>query len=225
MSLLKRHLDIVVFALLVAVFLLWPQLDLTVSGWFYDPATASWPLKDQPVVVAIYGIFRYIPYLLVPMLLVATVLSYLKHGLPATQRKVWLFLLISLLAGPGILVHSVFKEGFERPRPRQVQEFGGSSGFTPAFVVSDSCQRSCKSFVSGHSAMGFWLMALAWWTRRKAWFWAGLGLGIVVSAGRIVQGGHFLSDTIFAGFVCYFVYRLLSWWLLGHSRITPCSDK
>ena len=67
--------------------------------------------------------------------------------------------------------------------------------------------------------MGFWLMAFAWIFRRRSWFWAGIVVGSVVSAVRIVQGGHFLSDTIFAGFVCYFVYRGLSAWLLGHSRI------
>jgi lipid A 4'-phosphatase len=87
-------------------------------------------------------------------------------------------------------------------------------------VISDKCEKKkCASFVSGHAAMGFWLMALAWVFRRRSWLWAGIVVGCVVSAGRIVQGGHFLSDTVMAGFVCYFVYRGLSWWLLGHSRI------
>ena len=220
MSLLNRYLDIVLFLLLVLLFSVWPQLDLIVSGWFYDPAIQNWPLNQAPFNEAVYGIFRYIPYLIVPLLLVGTLMTFMKNGLPATQRRVWVFLLVSLLAGPGILVHSVFKEGFERPRPKQTQEFGGKSGFTPAFVVSDSCEGKCRSFVSGHSAMGFWLMALAWWTRRKVWLWIGIGVGTVVSAGRIMQGGHYLSDTIFAGFICYFFYRLLSWWLFGNSRIS-----
>nr|WP_246624864.1 phosphatase PAP2 family protein [Oceanobacter mangrovi] len=218
---MKRHLDIVIFALLVLLFVGWPQLDLAVSGWFYDSLAGQWPREDAPFYVAVYGVFRYIPYLIVPVLLIGTGLTFWRSGLPASQRRVWVFLLVSLLAGPGILVHSVFKEGFERPRPKQVQEFGGKSGFTPAFEVSDSCERKCRSFVSGHSAMAFWLMVFAWWTRRQVWLWLGIGLGALVSYVRIAQGGHFLSDTLFAGFICYFFYRLLSWWLLGHSRISP----
>jgi len=220
MSWLKQHADWVLFLLLVAVFLIFPRIDLIVSGWFYDPLTGRWPLAHHPLSDSIYALFRYVPYVLVPVLLITVALTFVKGGIDKAQRKIWVFLLVSLLAGPGILVHNVIKDTFDRARPKQVQEFGGHSGFTPAWVISDQCEKKkCASFVSGHSAMGFWLMAFAWIFRRRRWFWAGIVLGSVVSAVRIVQGGHFLSDTLFAGFVCYFVYRGLSWWLLGHSRI------
>ena len=62
-------------------------------------------------------------------------------------------------------------------------------------------------------------MVFAWWTRRRVWLWLGIAVGAGVSLVRITQGGHFLSDTLFAGFICYFIYRLLSFWVLGHSRI------
>ncbi|WP_430459546.1 phosphatase PAP2 family protein [Thalassolituus sp. LLYu03] len=221
MSLVKKHADWLLFVTLALVFMLFPQIDMTVSGWFYDLQSRSWPLEHHPISDSIYALFRYVPYVLVPVLLITVALTFVKGGVDKAQRKIWVFLLVSLIAGPGILVHSVFKETFDRARPRQVQEFGGQSGFTPAFVISDKCQKKCASFVSGHAAMGFWLMSLAWVFRRRSWLWAGMGIGLVVSAVRIVQGGHFLSDTLMAGFVCYFVYRGLSWWLFGHSRIRP----
>ena len=214
-----RHCDWLISLVLVVLFVSWPELDLMVSRWFYDADHGEWIWRNHPVNTSIYAIFRYLPYWLVPVLLVMTIVSYRKLSILRPQRKVWAFLLASLLVGPGILVHNVFKEGFERPRPRQVQEFGGKSGFTPAWVISDQCERKCKSFVSGHAAMGFYLMVFAWVFRRRAWLWAGMGLGAVLSLVRISQGGHFLSDTIFAGIVCYFVYRGLSYWMLGHSRI------
>lgn len=219
MFFLKQHADWLLFVLLALVFLLWPELDLVVSHWFYDDASASWPYRDNPVNLALYGLFRYLPYALVPLLMIGLGLTFWSRGLPRSQRKVWLFLLLTLLIGPGILVHNVFKEGFERPRPKQVVEFGGKSGFSPAFVIADQCHGKCRSFVSGHSAMGFWLMVFAWWSRRKVWLYLGVAVGVSVSVVRITQGGHFLSDTIFAGFICYFIYRLFSYWLLGHSRI------
>ena len=220
MSFVKKHADWLLFVTLALVFVVFPQIDLTVSGWFYDQQSRSWPLEHHPISDSIYALFRYAPYVLVPVLLITVALTFVKGGVDKAQRKIWVFLLVSLIAGPGILVHNVFKDTFDRARPRQVQEFGGKSGFTPAFVISDQCEKKkCASFISGHAAMGFWLMALAWVLRRRSWFWAGLGVGTLVSAVRIVQGGHFLSDTVMAGFVCYFVYRGLSWWLLGHSRI------
>ncbi len=217
--LLCRHFDVLSMALLVIIFVAFPELDLMVSRLFFDPASMEWIWRDHPVNVSLYGVFRYLPYWLLPVLLIMAGVSCWKGSRLKAQRPVWLFLVLTLLIGPGLLVHNVFKEGFERPRPKQVQEFGGESGFSPAFVISDQCATRCKSFVSGHAAMGFYLMVFAWVTRRRAWLWAGIALGSVLSLVRLSQGGHFLSDTIFAGFLCYFVYRLLSAWLFGYSRI------
>lgn len=219
-ALLARHIDWILGLLLMVLFVGWPELDLIVSRWFYDTEQSVWTWRNHPVNQSIYAIFRYLPYWLVPVLLIMTVISFCKHNPLNPKRRIWAFLLVSLLLGPGVLVHNIFKEGFERPRPRQVQEFGGQSGFTPAWVISDQCVGKCKSFVSGHAAMGFYIMVFAWVTRRRAWLWAGIGLGTVLSLVRISQGGHFLSDTVFAGFLCYFVYRGLAYRLLGDSRIS-----
>ena len=221
MSFLKQHADWIAFVLLALLFVLFPQLDLWISRWFYDPVAQRWPWNDNAVVISVYELLRYAPFFSVPLLLAAVALTFVKSGIDKAQRRIWVFLLAGLLAGPGLLVHSIVKEVYERPRPRAVQEFGGQETFVPAFVISQDCQRSCTSFVSGHAAMGFWLMAFAWVFRRRSWLWAGIALGLLASAGRVVQGGHFLSDTLMSGFFCYFVYRGFSWWLLGYSRIRP----
>jgi len=220
-STLSKHSAWISCLILAAVFLIWPQIDLTVSGWFYDQQLQQWSLKDHPINLSVYALFRYMPHVLIPLMLIIIGLTFWRQGIDKKVRKPWIYLLLVLLIGPGIVVHGVFKEGFERPRPRQTQEFNGHSGFTPAFVVSDSCAKKCKSFVSGHSAMGFFFMALAWVFRSRSWLWFGIALGVFSSAVRITQGGHFLSDTIFAGYVVYFTCQLMAYWLLGHSRIEP----
>lgn len=229
MKTLKQNPDVVLFVILAAVFLIWPEIDLIVSRWFYDPQD-GFIYKDTPWVVSVYALFRHAPKLILPLLLIMLILSYVKGrwGLGTDQKRPWLFLFLALLIGPGLLVHLVFKEAWDRPRPRQVVEFGGSKDFIPAFIPAAAIkdQRgNNKSFVSGHAAMGAYLMALAWVFRRRSWLWAGLVMGAVVSLGRLVQGGHFLSDVLFATFFCYFVYRGLAWWLLGHSRITDNVEK
>ena len=196
---------------LAVVFVLFQQLDLTVSGWFYEAGSATWPLADQPINESIYWLFRYLPHVLIPIMLLVIALTFIPNGVDAQQRRPWLFLLLVLLIGPGLIVHGVFKESFQRERPRAVEQFGGKDQFTPAFIIND--QGNGKSFVSGHAAMAFYFIALAWVFRRRSWLYVGLMLGVVMSAVRIMQGGHFLSDTIFAGFVVYFTCQGLSGWL------------
>jgi lipid A 4'-phosphatase len=226
---LKNQLDVVIFAVLAAIFLIWPEIDLWVSGLFYNPEQ-GFIYRNNAVVLSVYELFRHAPKFLLPLLMIITALSFVKgrFGLGTDQRKPWVFLILALLIGPGILVHLVVKENWDRPRPRSVEEFGGQKDFIPAFIpaamIADQPGNN-KSFVSGHAAMGFYLMVFAWVFRRRSWFYAGLAMGFVVSFGRLLQGGHFASDLIFAGYLCYFSYRFLSYWILGYSRILPADTK
>lgn len=218
LNILKVHADWISFVLLAILFVVFPQIDLAVSSWFYDPDSGQWWGSDSAVADSIYGIFRYIPYFLVPVLLFSVIAGFFSFGPDKANRKLLTFLLVTLLAGPGILVHSVFKEGFDRARPKNVEQFDGRKTFTPAFVINETCSKGCNSFVSGHAAMGFWFMTLGWLFNSRKWFWSGLAMGVLLSGTRIIQGGHFLSDTLFAGYVCYFTFRLCGWWILRQSK-------
>jgi lipid A 4'-phosphatase len=68
--------------------------------------------------------------------------------------------------------------------------------------------------------MGFFFIALAWVFRDRRWLWAGIALGAVVGLGRMAQGGHFLSDVVFAFWAVYLIASLCSRWLLGHWAIS-----
>lgn len=105
-----------------------------------------------------------------------------------------------------MLVHNIFKDHWGRARPHQTSEFGGGASFTPAWVPSDQCRRNC-SFVSGHSAMGYYLSAFALIApahRCRRWLLAGLAAGSSIGLGRIVQGGHFFSDVILSFYFVWF---------------------
>jgi len=68
-------------------------------------------------------------------------------------------------------------------------------------VPTNQCEHNC-SFVSGHATSGFILMAVGLMgsvATRRRWMWIGLAWGAIVSLARIAEGGHFLSDTLFAG--------------------------
>ncbi|TPE54513.1 phosphatase PAP2 family protein [Maribrevibacterium harenarium] len=209
------------FVFFVVLFALWPELDLVVSSWFYNASLNSFPANDNAVVQFIYWLFKEMPKVILPLLLVMSLLPLFRFA-PAwskRQQRKWVFLLVFLLLGPGIIVHTVFKDNWDRARPRDVVELGGEKQFTPAWVISDQCDKNC-SFVSGHAAMGYAFFALGWVFASRRWFFLGVGTGVAMGLIRVMQGGHFLSDIIFAGYICFFVAYWVARWILGRSSIT-----
>ncbi len=220
--LMKKNPDVLVFILLAIVLVAVPQIDLWVSGLFYT-AQDGFFLDKNPLVQFSYIVFKYLPMVVIPLLLLGITLSYFANRFQG-QKKPLIYLFVLLLLGPGLLVHTVFKDNWDRARPRHIEYFGGDKVFTPPFVISDQCEKNC-SFVSGHAAMGFFFMALAFAYRKRRLLWAGIIAGGLVGLGRIVQGGHFFSDIIFAGFFVYFSCRLIAIPFFGSSYLPAPSKK
>jgi lipid A 4'-phosphatase len=130
------------------------------------------------------------------------------QGRRARQHAV--FALLALALGPGLLVNTVLKDHWGRPRPAQIAQFGGSGSYVPALLPSRQCDHNC-SFVSGHAAAGFFLITGAWiWPRRKLqWRIAGIAAGSLIGLARIAQGGHFFSDVLGALVVVWLCDELL----------------
>lgn len=198
------RIDVALFLVCVVFFLLWPETDLTVTTMFWDGE--QFFLADNWFIRTMYQIFAKIHGLYLLVFIVGLIFAYKKKNV--VLKTTMLFLLVSILLGPGILVNAILKENsVGRPRPVHIQEYGGNDVFSPVFHYSGACQENC-SFVSGHASIGFYLMALAWVFRRRSLLFAGIALGALVGFGRIVQGGHFLSDVIFAGWATYYVCLL-----------------
>lgn len=94
----------------------------------------------------------------------------------------------------------LLKNIWGRARPNDILELGGKEKFTPWFQISDGCSTNC-SFVSGDASVGFSLIALYFITKNKFYFWMSLISGSYLGAIRILEGGHFLSDILIAGFL------------------------
>lgn len=194
------RLDLVLFVLSIGVFLLWPRLDVYFTSLFWE--NGEFIHADNAVVVGLYWIFAKIqfPYLLI----LFGLLYWAWHKKNPQLRKKTAYLLITLILGPGILVNVILKDNsLGRPRPHQTQTFNGEHEYTAPLHYSGACPRNC-SFVSGHAAIAFFTLALAWVTGRRRWLYIGVLMGAVLGGVRILQGGHFLSDVVFAGWAVYF---------------------
>lgn len=190
--------------LLAAPLVAFPAIDITVSSWFYDPSVRFFPARIAPFPE---WVRREMPVLLFgavgAMALVWLAGEIRRRPILGVTRRVALYLLFSLALGPGLVVNVVFKDNWGRPRPSTIQEFNGPNTYVRPLVPSRQCDDNC-SFVSGHGALGFWVVApalLAPRRWRRAALGAALTFGIMVGAVRIMQGGHFLSDVVASAFI------------------------
>lgn len=189
----------------IAIYLLWPQLDLRVSQALYTPGAGF----TGDALGWVQWSYHWSPWV-GRALLLGVFLAWLAGRLgwrriaPARRAAAGVALCTALL-GPGLLVEGVFKPELQRPRPVQTVDFGGSRPYHPPLRPCWSCDQH-YSFVSSHAAAGFWLMSwglLASPAWRRRWFAIGLACGGVIGLGRMLQGGHYLGDVLFAFFTVW----------------------
>jgi lipid A 4'-phosphatase len=190
----------------VLLFLVWPELDLIVTRYFFDPLNQEFPANALPWVKWVYDDTPVINQWLGLLMLSALLLQWIRPGWPGlrARRSMCAWLLVVCI-GLGFTVDWVLKDHFGRPHPYQTHVFTGDQDFVPAFHYRPLCEVNC-SFVSGHAAGGFVWMAWGMWgwrRRRQAWLLAGVAAGSFIGAARVMQGGHFLSDVVFSGWVIW----------------------
>ncbi len=200
------------------------ELDLAVSSLFFDKTTSSWLGLETEPWHSIYC-FGYLPGLALGIGGLFIALIGQLWSPMCRYRKAGLFLALSLIIGPGILVNAILKPNWARPRPIQVRTFGGDSDFLAVGLIGT--RSDSKSFPSGHAAMGFFLITPGFVLLRRnrrtahAFFALGAGAGAIMGLTRIVQGGHFPSDVLAAGLIVYFT-GLGLYFAMGFNR--PMDD-
>ncbi len=204
-------------AVAAAVFTLWPGIDLWFTGLFWSPESGFF-LHDWPPFLAVYRGLPILTWAIVLALLALLVIVTLaERPVGPFERKTILFLLLLFALAPGLIANTLLKDHWGRPRPSQVVEFGGTKPFTPALEPGGQCDRNC-SFVSGHGAMAFSLIGFAFLpatSRRRRQVGAALfAFGSFVGLARIAQGGHFLSDTVFAALLATGTAWALHRWIV-----------
>lgn len=202
-------------ALVAALFHYYPTLDIQVSSLFYDAATNQFPYHQHWFFYAVEKGVYWLEYTCLALPLISLLqIQFKKKPLLPLSRVRLAFLIVALIAGPGILVHQGFKDHFGRARPTETITFGGTHDFTLPFVVSEA---DSSSFISGHAAMGYYLAAYAFVVsrkRRNMVYAGGIAAGIFTGLCRVIQGRHFLSDIVFSGFVMLIFFHFLSWLML-----------
>lgn len=199
-SVLAQRRLLLSLALLAAIsllFIAFPALDRQFAALFH--VDGGFPASKVPLLAALRASGKHL-VIAICLALVATLgMKLVRPGrpLPIRASQIW-FLLASLALGPGLIVNGILKSFWGRPRPIQVDLFGGSAPFETAWRISGACQSNC-SFVSGEAASAFWLLGLALLLppRHRADVAGAIApLTVALSLNRIAFGGHFPSDVL-----------------------------
>jgi membrane-associated PAP2 superfamily phosphatase len=181
---------------------------MRVQRHFWDYEKSIWRYAEEPWAIQIYNL-GVVPALLIGMISLVVLLVGIGRQDLARFRKAAGYLVLTLLIGSGLITNALLKGLWGRPRPSQLIEFGGSQPFEPILVwVKESFG---KSFPCGHATMGFFFFAMALAIpKRMTWIRVlvaafGLILGITIGWVRSAQGGHFLSDALWAAAIMWFV--------------------
>jgi membrane-associated PAP2 superfamily phosphatase len=190
---------LVLFLALSTTLIAWSNADLVVSALF--SRGGKWPVGLLLPWQVLYQMDRIPGISLAVFGLVVCVVSFF-HREWMHWRRAGVFLVLLMVLGPGMIVNLGFKEYWGRPRPREITQFSGKKEFLQPWQIGNSGQG--RSFPSGHSSAAFYMSAPYYIYRRTnkrlAHFWmaGGLVFGMLMSIARIAQGGHFLSDTVWA---------------------------
>lgn len=188
-------------ALAVTTFVLFPGIDLAISNLFIGPDKV-FVGRDQSIIAAVRAIFSwtFAALCLLSVIGLFTTRDWRSRFMSLSFAQ-WLYLAACLGAGPGLVANLGLKDHWGRARPATVIEFGGTRVFTSINIPGKECDRNC-AFVSGEASsiyMAFFAAAFLFPSRAAALWLSGIIFGSAAGLIRIAQGGHFLSDVIFAG--------------------------
>ncbi len=192
------------------------NLDFALSRLFYEPGIGfvgrhSWLLEDllhdriKQAVIAI-GVLAIGGFLL----------SLLPTRLAPWRRSLG-YLVLALGLSTSIVTPLKALTGVHCPW--SLVEFGGAEIFTPLLSERAPTLKPGRCWPGGHASAGFSLLALFFVLRdrrpraARVALAVALGLGTVLSVGRVMQGAHFFSHNLwtllFDWTICLACYRLV----------------
>ncbi len=191
------------------------QIDFWGQNHFYSE-TAGWLYKSaQP--------WKWIhDYGTVPgLLLCLGAMAGLVVGL---WKKSWggigrplLQVLLTALLGAGLLANVILKPYCGRPRPRDIQNYGGQWEYCAPCTPANAGKG--QSFPCGHCTMGYLFVTLFFFWPHSRLLAVGGGTfgllyGTLVGVGRAAQGAHFVTDALWSFGVIIITATALHHWVI-----------
>ena len=182
----------------------------------FDPVAGEWTRGEGAFWRFLYE-FASLPVVLTCGVAIVVLVLGLRWPKWRAWRRISWFAIALILLGSGIIANLWLKETWGRPRPRETLPFGGREPYEPIFGMD--LVGLGKSFPCGHATVGFYFLGLYFLLRGRhpRWAWGALlfslGWGGLIGYTRMLQGGHFATDVVWAAAVMWisaaFLVRIL----------------
>ncbi len=184
-------------------------VDITLARLFFSQTGDHWPHKTDFIWHFFYFAAPWLTGLLALGALFALLRSLKQANTELRRKSVFVLLVIAL--GPGLIVNTILKPYWGRPRPRQIQELGGQESFK--WIHQPNWGAPGKSLPCGHCSVGHSYASLAYLSPSPVLFWSiqvgSFLLGSLMGLGRMADGAHFASDVL----ISYLSVQIVIWFL------------
>jgi membrane-associated PAP2 superfamily phosphatase len=188
-------------------------LDLAVSRLFFDTTANSFPWRASRALELLgHRLVLVLPVGVAIAALTAAIASHWFAVLRPWRGALWA---VALTCGLGQVVITQLKHYTALPRPYNLAMFGGFANY-PDHFWAVSRREAGGALPSNHAGAGYALLSLyfaGWAMRRPGWRWVGLaigiGAGVLFSVVRVMQGAHFVSETIWSACVMWGMASIL----------------
>ncbi len=204
-------ITLAIAAVIGLVFGLFPQFDIAISRPFYGIVDGNYNMfavRLWPKMMLVHFVtLRAVFLLVVPGVLALVGKLIMPRRRMVISARAAVFLVTTMLLGPGLLVNVVLKDHWGRPRPIDIVQYGGDQHFVAWWDPRGDCPANC-SFVSGDVSTAAWTFAPAvlappqW---RALAYGAALVFTTAMAGIRLAEGGHFFTDTVFAGVFTFLI--------------------
>jgi membrane-associated PAP2 superfamily phosphatase len=193
------------FCLLIPL-LVWDAAGLDLPLARLAAGARGFALRDHWLLTSVlHDAGRYLAWLVVAWLLIGCWHpSGILRRLPLAARVQWLATALLCLLAINLLKYSSLTSC-----PWDLSEFGGAGVHLSHWVWGSSDGGPGHCFPAGHAVSGFAFMGGYFAARdvsqRLAWqlLLAAAGAGLVLGIGQQLRGAHFMSHTLWTGWICW----------------------
>ncbi len=197
---------------------LFPEIDLFISSLFYMEPKGFF-FKDELLFRFLYRSVNVLSVTITILVVLAYVYQHFRNKeFKYFNKKALIYIFLVFSLGSGVVVNAVLKDNFGRARPKNIELFGGNKEFSKVMVYNSKYSGKCKSFSCGHCSFALGFIAFYFLFRKRWILIASLSYGLLVSLGRVVQGGHFFSDFVFSFLVMLLTAKIVYYFMYEKSR-------
>lgn len=187
-------------------------LDLRIGRALFDPVLDDFPLHmNRWLELVGHRMVLAVP---IGVALAAVGVAGASFRIPAWRPWRGAALALAATCVVGQLAVNVLKHYTTLPRPYDLDTLGGYTPY-PLHWWTWARERAGGALPSGHAGAGYSMLTLyfvGWALGRPAWRWWGLAVGVTAGVGfsvvRILQGAHFLSQTLWSAALMWFLAAL-----------------